>query len=141
MKVNEKEVELSLQDTAGQEDYDQLRPLSYPSTDVFLLMFSVVSKDSLDNVKSKWVKELRHFSPTVPIVLVGTKTDLREARADQALDWEAGDKMAKSIGARCYLECSALEQRGVKAIFDEAVEAILDPTDGKDKAKKQCVLL
>jgi cell division control protein 42 len=38
---------LSLWDTAGQEDYDRLRPLSYPGTDVFLICFSIDSHESL----------------------------------------------------------------------------------------------
>ncbi len=38
---------------AGQEDYDRLRPLSYPQTDVFLVCFSVVSPSSFENVKEK----------------------------------------------------------------------------------------
>lgn len=44
---------LGLFDTAGQEDYDRLRPLSYPQTDVFLVCFSVVSPSSYENVKEK----------------------------------------------------------------------------------------
>jgi len=44
---------LGLFDTAGQEDYDRLRPLSYPQTDVFLVCFGVVSPSSFENVKEK----------------------------------------------------------------------------------------
>jgi len=51
---------LGLFDTAGQEDYDRLRPLSYPQTDVFLVCFSVVSPSSFENVKEKWVPEITH---------------------------------------------------------------------------------
>ena len=72
----------------GQEDYDRLRPLSYPNTDVFLIAFSVVSPDSYDNVQNKWYKELQDQPDTtvcvdvnaekyVPIILVGTKMDMR----------------------------------------------------------------
>ena len=50
---NGKHVELALWDTAGQEDYDRLRPLSYPDSHVILICFAVDSPDSLDNVQEK----------------------------------------------------------------------------------------
>ena len=65
------EIELSVWDTAGQEDYERLRPLSYPDTHVILLCFAIDSPDSLQNVEDKWIKELRYFCPGVPIILVG----------------------------------------------------------------------
>ncbi|CAN6486765.1 unnamed protein product [Victoria cruziana] len=71
-------VNLGLWDTAGQEDYNRLRPLSYRGADVFLLAFSLISRPSFENVMKKWVPELRHYAPTVPIVVVGTKQDLRD---------------------------------------------------------------
>lgn len=70
-------MELALWDTAGQEDYDRLRPLSYPDTDVILMCFSVDSPDSLENIPEKWTPEVKHFCPNVPIILVGNKKDLR----------------------------------------------------------------
>ena len=68
---------LGLWDTAGQEDYDRLRPLSYPQTDVFLIAYSIISPSSWENVKSKWHPEIQHHCPGTPIILVGTKSDLR----------------------------------------------------------------
>jgi Ras-related C3 botulinum toxin substrate 1 len=65
-------VTLSLWDTAGQEEYDRLRPLSYPQTDVFLLCFSVVAPSSFNNVTTKWYPEIKHHNDTAPIILVGT---------------------------------------------------------------------
>jgi len=77
IEVDGKQVELALWDTAGQEDYDRLRPLSYPDTDVILMCFSIDSPDSLENIPEKWTPEVRHFCPNVPIILVGNKKDLR----------------------------------------------------------------
>ncbi|KAG8645731.1 hypothetical protein MANES_10G087901v8 [Manihot esculenta] len=66
-------VNLGLWDTAGEEDYNRLRPLSYRGADVFILAFSLISKASYENVAKKWIPELRHYAPGVPVILVGTK--------------------------------------------------------------------
>jgi Ras-related C3 botulinum toxin substrate 1 len=75
--VDGKPINLGLWDTAGQEDYDRLRPLSYPQTDVFLVCFSIVSPTSFQNVQSKWIPEIRHHMPNTSLLLVGLKGDLR----------------------------------------------------------------
>jgi len=142
-------VSLGLWDTAGQEDYDRLRPLSYPQTDVFLICFSVVSPSSFENVTSKWCPEIKHHCPDAPILLIGTKIDLREDKeALQALaenghaplKREQGQKLANKIRAVKYLECSALTQRGLKQVFDEAVRAVLRPQPVR-KRQRKCELL
>lgn len=56
-----------------QEDYDRLRPLSYPMTDVFLICFSVVNPASFQNVREEWVPELQEYAPSVPYLLIGTQ--------------------------------------------------------------------
>lgn len=60
-----------------QDDFDHMRPLCYPGTDVIMLCFSVVRPTSLCNVRDKWLPEIRKYMSKVPIVLVGTQTDLR----------------------------------------------------------------
>ena len=55
------QVELALWDTAGQEDYDRLRPLSYPDTDVILMCFSIDNPDSLENIPEKWTPEVSSY--------------------------------------------------------------------------------
>lgn len=95
VEVDGKHVELALWDTAGQEDYDRLRPLSYPDSHVILICFATDSPDSLDNVQEKvrvsspllfvfadrsppqWISEVMHFCAGLPIILVGCKKDLR----------------------------------------------------------------
>ncbi|KAG0261761.1 Rho GTPase [Actinomortierella ambigua] len=72
------QIELSLWDTAGQEDYDRLRPLSYPESDVVLMCFAVNNPPSLDNITEKWFPELTHFLEKIPKLVVGLKTDLRD---------------------------------------------------------------
>ena len=64
-------MELAIWDTAGQETYDRLRPLSYPNTDIIMVCFSIDSPDSLQNVEELWKPELDIFCPHVPIILVG----------------------------------------------------------------------
>ena len=51
--IGGEEITIGLFDTAGQEDYDRLRPLSYPNTDIFLVCFSVVAPISFENIKEK----------------------------------------------------------------------------------------
>ncbi|KAJ1999372.1 Rho GTPase [Coemansia thaxteri] len=139
---------LGLFDTAGQEDYDRLRPLSYPQTDVFLVCFSVTSQASYENVKEKWFPEVQHHCPVVPCIIVGTQVDLREDPAtlqklaknhQKAIPPEQGLSLAKELNAVKYVECSALTQKGLKNVFDEAIVAALEPPAPKKKSK--CMLL
>ncbi|KAF7562522.1 hypothetical protein G7046_g1596 [Stylonectria norvegica] len=149
--VDGKPISLGLWDTAGQEDYDRLRPLSYPQTDVFLICFSIVSPPSFDNVKAKWYPEIDHHAPNIPIILVGTKLDLREDAATleslrqkrmEPVSYEQALVCAKEVKAYKYLECSALTQRNLKSVFDEAIRAVLNPRPQPTKHKKsKCSIL
>lgn len=112
----------------GQEDYDRLRPLSYPQTDVFLVCFSVTSPASFENVKEKWFPEVHHHCPGVPCLIVGTQIDLRDdpqvmeklqRQKQRPVASEMGERLARELGAVKYVECSALTQKGLKNVFDE----------------------
>lgn len=108
IQLDGKPVQLALWDTAGQEEYERLRPLSYSKAHVILIAFSVDTPDSLDNVTNKaslyvlkrsnrstwdallttpleqWNEEVRSIcGQNIPVILVGCKTDLRE-KAKQA---------------------------------------------------------
>nr|CAH8842268.1 unnamed protein product [Trichobilharzia regenti] len=139
---------LGLFDTAGQEDYDRLRPLSYPQTDVFLVCFSVVNPSSFENVREKWVPEIVHHSAKVPFLLVGTQCDLRGESTTRThlknnkmkeITTEQGEQLAKELKAVKYVECSALTQSGLKNVFDEAILAALEPP--RLRKSRRCSLL
>jgi small GTP-binding protein len=137
---------LGLWDTAGQSDYDRLRPLSYPQTDVFLLCFSVVCLPSFENVSSVWYPELSHYSPGTPIVLVGLKVDLRNDKETiqklrqkhkcNPISYEQGLAKARELNIHSYVECSALNQEGLKKVFEEVVRASLHKTLAITKSHK-----
>ena len=66
-------ISLGIWDTAGQDEYDRMRPLSYPNTDVFLMCFSLVSPASFENIYNKWYPEVRHYCSSDPIILQRSK--------------------------------------------------------------------
>ncbi|EPB67868.1 Ras family protein [Ancylostoma ceylanicum] len=94
---------LGLFDTAGQEDYDRLRPLSYPQTDVFLVCFSVVAPASFENVREK--VDLRD-DPSMLEKLAKNK--------QKPISSDTGEKLAKELKAVKYVECSALTQKRIR---------------------------
>lgn len=148
IEVDGRQIELALWDTAGQEDYDRLRPLSYPDTDVLLICFSVDSPDTLENVPEKWVPEVRHFCPKAPFVLVGCKKDLRDdptvleelkKTGQKPVEVSSATAVAENIRAHDYLECSAKEKDGVREVFETATKAAL--LRGSDDSGCCCRLL
>ncbi|KAK2024736.1 ras family protein [Colletotrichum zoysiae] len=167
--VDNVHIELSLWDTAGQEEFDRLRSLSYgriiaqsrlsnigllgaDDTDLIMLCYSVDSKDSLENVESKWVGEIADNCPGVKLVLVALKCDLREADNEEEegtegqqrekrpmINYEQGLEVARRINALRYLECSAMRNRGVNEAFTEAARVALSVK--KDREESQCVVM
>jgi len=142
MKINDTAVFLHLWDTAGQEDYDRLRPLSYPDSDVVLLCFSTTSKNAYDSVQEKWYPEIKHYLPNVPVILVGTKVDLRDAKLEdrnaektEYVSKSEGIQLQNEIGALRYMEVSAKTAceeggGGLQDIFLECVKIVLTELDG-----------
>jgi len=141
-------VSLALWDTAGQEDYDRLRPLSYPMTDVFLLCFGITMPDSFLNVKTRWLPELEHHNPDTPVLLCGLKSDLRycqktarmlKKKGLEIVSRESAEAFAKDHGLEGYVECSALTQEGLKEVFEKVIRIGLTPKPLP--RKKVCQLL
>lgn len=97
----------------------------------------------------QWYPEVSHHCPNTPIILVGTKLDLRDDKETieklkekrlAPITYPQGLAMAREIGAVKYLECSALTQKGLKTVFDEAIRAVLNPPP-KPKRRTKCKIL
>eukprot|EP01107_Rhizomastix_libera_P010175 TRINITY_DN26473_c0_g1_i1.p1 TRINITY_DN26473_c0_g1~~TRINITY_DN26473_c0_g1_i1.p1 ORF type:complete len:217 (-),score=30.54 TRINITY_DN26473_c0_g1_i1:25-675(-) len=160
-------IALNLWDTAGQEDYDRLRPLSYPQTDVFIVCFSVVTPSTLHNVAAKWLPELAHYCPAAPVLIVGTKADLRSdpriiansdafaakdrtkqqhelagrnrAVTQEEIDGVVAQARKDGFNIIDYVECSALLSKNLDKVFSTAVNAAIEPFQGKGKKKHKKV--
>jgi len=174
VQVDEEPTSLSLFDTAGQESYDRLRPLSYDMTDVFLICFAVNDVTSFKNVENKWIKEISHFAPGVPFLLVGTKSDMRSEQkellpassAEQMSDVKndskdlasaipteqkpepvdmvlgsSAEQMKERLKAAGYFECSAMEQEGLRIVFNEAIRAVRTARKKRSRFPDFCRIL
>jgi len=122
-----------------------------------MLCYSVDSKDSLENVESKWVGEIADNCPGVKLVLVALKCDLRESveeenadaddqtapqpgeKRNQLINYDQGLEVARRIQASRYLECSAMKNRGVNEAFTEAARVALGVK--KDREDSKCTVM
>ncbi|KIW82516.1 hypothetical protein Z517_05543 [Fonsecaea pedrosoi CBS 271.37] len=145
-------MELSLWDTAGQEEFDRLRSLSYDDTQAIMLCFSVDNHGSLENVSTKWIAEINEHCPGVKIVLCALKCDLREehekdddeehgAPPRPMIQYNEGLEVARRIGALRYLECSAMRNRGVNEAFTEAARVALQVKPARSKDDSKCSVM
>ncbi|ORZ23284.1 small GTPase superfamily [Absidia repens] len=142
--VDGQEVEFGLWDTAGQEEYDRLRTLSYENTHLVLLCFSVDNRVSLDNILERWLPEISDHCPRSKLMLLALKCDLRDEEpsndspATEPIMYEEGVAMARQIAAVRYLECSAKHNRGVREVFEQAARVAIQ--DYKTNHPKGCVI-
>ena len=140
-EFDERNVELELWDTGGGEGHERFRPLNYPETDVFLLLFDITNHGQFEDIYSYWWKELNHHCPNVPIILVASKIDLR-AEENLTFTPVQGEAMAEKIGAAKYMEISSLENWGIAELFREAiVVGHLYLSTLRNTKKKKCSIL
>ncbi|CAF1075437.1 unnamed protein product [Adineta ricciae] len=148
IEVDNKTVDLALFDTAGQEDFDRLRPLSYPDTNVILMCYSVDNPVSASSIIEKWVPEVRHFCGKCPIILVACKIDLRtdprtleklKTQGEKPVSTEAGKHLAAQIKADAFMECSAKTRDGLQELFTLAARLSFKKRSSHKKQRK-CVL-
>ncbi|XP_053862196.1 rho-related GTP-binding protein RhoF isoform X2 [Malaclemys terrapin pileata] len=150
--VGNKEVILNLYDTAGQEDYDRLRPLSYQNTNMVLICYDVMNPTSYDNVLIKWYPEVSHFCRGVPLILIGCKTDLRKDKEhlrklmsseQEPITYNQGEATCQQMKAQAYLECSAKCRENIENVFKDATNIALNAMKKakRRKKRKRCSIL
>jgi small GTP-binding protein len=109
------QVELIIWDIAGGDAYRSISPAHFHSAEFCLLVFSLADRDSFDELGKNWVKTARaHLPLSVPLILVGNKSDLEENRVishEEALGFE------KSAEAIAYYETSARTGSGINELF------------------------
>jgi small GTP-binding protein len=116
-----KQFAMHLWDTAGQEEYDRLRPMSYNKCDVVLICFALNNRDSLRSVTSRWFPEVKEYAPKAAIILVGTKSDVWDRKASGAITQAEIDAVAAQIKAFKAIVCSAKKNDGIQDVFALAV--------------------
>lgn len=144
-QVNDQTVSLSLLDTAGQEEYDRLRTMVYSNAHVVIVCFAVDDRNSYTNVRSKWLPEIGQFCPSVSIILVATKIDLRGRSAPGAANDSTivtsaeGRDLANDIKAAAYVECSSRRKQGLDEVFEAAAKAATktEPRNSKKEKKRK----
>ena len=124
MKYKNEDYILHLWDTAGQEEYDRLRPLSYSDSDVVLLCFSVNNKTSYDNISSKWQPEIKHYVESAKTILVGLKVDLREDGNKEHITKAEGEELSAKLGCVKYIEASSVAKIVLNDVFETAADCI-----------------
>lgn len=125
-----------------------MRLLSYPQTDVLILLFSLVDPRSLQNIEDKWVPEVKENCPDAPFILVGLQSSYRDEFAKhesefRAKGWEPipsnkGEEMKQKIGAKDYIECDPRKEYHINEVFDSAIDKVLHPhADEEQKNEKK----
>lgn len=137
-KLEERPISLGLWDTAGQEDFATIRPLSYPNTDIFLVFYSCAMRPSYENVKAKWIPELKNNCPTTPFVLIASQTDLRDKNNTSHVTAKEGKKLAKDVGAQEYYELSSKDNSTFRAVWDDILRYVINERRGLKEPGKHC---
>lgn len=134
-------IRFQFEDTAGQDDYDTLRPLCYPGTTVIWICFNIANRRSLESVRSKWIPELQHHLPTTPWIFVGCKEDLRTddafIQAHPQADFVSEDELeqlASEFGSR-FILTSAKSGLNLAEVLNVTVEVVLQHSEKNGRSK------
>lgn len=124
---------LELFDTAGQEEWEQLRRMMYANTDVFLVCYSCMQPSSFDNVEKKWIPDVRNHDPSSLVILVSLCIDLRsnpssspsspiDLPSSPIISTRQGTELAKRLKCNAFIECSSMLRFHVREVFECAID-------------------
>jgi len=129
MHRNSTSYNLELFDTAGQEEWEQLRRMMYANTDVFLVCYSCMQPSSFDNVEKKWMPDVRSHDPSSLVILVALCIDLRTNNNSQnnllsspMITTRQGSELAKRLKCNAFIECSSMIRFHVREVFECAID-------------------
>ncbi|XP_067682671.1 cell division control protein 42 homolog [Haliotis asinina] len=129
LQVAGEEFVISMFDNSAEKRFESLRAFSYRESEVLVLCFSTCDRETLTSINDLWMPELKRHSKQSkqkrPVILVGTKIDLRVGHEDSEVSTDEGVQLAKDIGADCYVECSARDHKGLKEVFQHVVFSAL----------------
>ena len=138
-KVFGESIELVVVDVGGRDDYTKLRKCAYHKVDVIILCYAANSPSSLERITSYWLPEIKRYCPKAPIVLVATKKDIRDdalyenPTISSVVSIMSGKKVAESIGANGFLECSARFRDNTRNVFEMAAKVALQKSRRRRK--------
>lgn len=122
---------LELFDTAGQEEWEQLRRMMYANTDVFLVCYSCMQPSSFANVEKKWIDDVRTHDPSSLVILVALCIDLRttnnpnssnELITPTMITTQQGAELARRLNCQAFIECSSMLRFHVREVFECAID-------------------
>ena len=127
---------LHIWDTAGQDEYDRLRPLSYSGAHAILLCFALDSKQSFLNLTERWIGEVKHFCKDAKIILIGTKSDLRQSGNPNHVSDDEAQAFVQEQKCADFIPCSPKSGDGIDKVFPAAAKAC-----NQKKKRGKCLLI
>ena len=153
LTVNGNQVTLNLWDIGGAREYKRLRTLSFPETDIFVIVFSTRNRRSFDNVASQWIPEIRKFASDSPIILVGNDFLCDSTITNEYITKTEMEEVCKQHDLHSMHICSALTFIGIRDLFDDIIYTVTglipavppvileNEISTEQKDKKACILM
>lgn len=137
VKINDNELNIRIVDTPEEDRTDKFRKISLFEANVVLLFFSLVDKQSLENISIVYLPEIRYVCPQTPLILVGTKSKLRdkiienpelEKPSQKPISNKDIKRLSKTLRLNGYFECDVDEYLNIDELFDSAIKTAIVPS-------------